>query len=172
MRDPEHDQREGMTDNGYHDDEIPNDETIRVVSINSQREEIRQLEIKFKAAQEAAAKVTTLLVSGEDLRDQFKLQICELQAENERMRTGLTKINDIRNSIIGFQTVNWSEHIYPLVAALNEAGFEGLGYPKSRENFGTMIERTTFAEELIHGLIEELRTRADELEAKIKGKKS
>jgi hypothetical protein len=58
----------------------------------------------------------------------------------------LTKINDIRNSIIGCQTVNWSEHIYPLVAALEEAGFEGAGYPASRANVGTMLERTLAAE--------------------------
>lgn len=58
----------------------------------------------------------------------------------------LIKINDIRNSIIGCQTVNWSEHIYPLVAALEEAGFEGAGYPASRANVGTMLERTLAAE--------------------------
>lgn len=46
----------------------------------------------------------------------------------------LIKINDIRNSIIGCQTVNWSEHIYPLVAALEKAGIEGAGYTAPRTN--------------------------------------
>ena len=39
-------------------------------------------------------------------------------------QAALTKINAIRNSIVEHQTVNWSAHIYPLVAALNEAGYE------------------------------------------------
>lgn len=64
----------------------------------------------------------------------------------------LVKINDIRNSIIGCQTVNWSEHIYPLVAALEEAGIEGAGYPASRTNVGTMLERTLAAENEVIGL--------------------
>lgn len=64
----------------------------------------------------------------------------------EAMIEALTKINGIRNSIIGLQTMNWSEHIYPLVAALNAAGFEGMSYPEARENFGTMLERTNAAE--------------------------
>lgn len=62
------------------------------------------------------------------------------------LETVIAKVNDIRNSIIGCQTVNWSEHIYPLVAALEEAGVEGAGYPSSRANVGTMLERTLAAE--------------------------
>ncbi len=61
----------------------------------------------------------------------------------------LVKINDIRNSIIGFQTMNWSEHIYPLVAALEEAGIKGAGYPAARTNVGTMLDRTLAAENAI-----------------------
>lgn len=64
----------------------------------------------------------------------------------DEMRQALNKINDIRNSIIGFQTMNWSEHIYPLVAALEEAGITGAGYPASRANVGTMLDRTLAAE--------------------------
>lgn len=67
----------------------------------------------------------------------------------EAMREALTKINAIRNSIIGLQTMNWSEHIYPLVAALEAAGFEGMDYPEARENFGTMLERTSAAEDAL-----------------------
>jgi hypothetical protein len=71
---------------------------------------------------------------------------------SDRLMGALTKINDIRNSIIGCQTVNWSEHIYPLVAALEEAGIEGAGYPASRANVGTMLERTLAAENEVIGL--------------------
>jgi hypothetical protein len=50
-----------------------------------------------------------------------------IQAERDRaekLSIALAKINAIRNSIIGCQSINWSEHIYPLVAALNEAGIQ------------------------------------------------
>jgi len=70
----------------------------------------------------------------------------ERPADVTMLETALTKINAIRNSIIGCQTINWSEHIYPLVAALEEAGIEGAGYPASRANVGTMLERTLSAE--------------------------
>ena len=51
------------------------------------------------------------------------------------------KVNDIRSSIIGYQGINWSVHIYPLVAALNEAGFEGEEYEKARARAKTQVER-------------------------------
>ncbi|MVB04203.1 hypothetical protein GN325_20780 [Agrobacterium vitis] len=59
----------------------------------------------------------------------------------------ISKINDIRNCIIGTQSLNWSEHVYPLVAALNKAGFTGMEYPEARKYFGTMLERTVTAED-------------------------
>lgn len=59
----------------------------------------------------------------------------------KQVRAALDVINGIRNSIIGTQSVNWSEHIYPLVAALDGAGFPGASYPEARENVGTLIER-------------------------------
>jgi len=64
-----------------------------------------------------------------------------LLAEIERLEGALKKINGIRDSIIGGQCFNWSEHAYPLVAALNEAGLEGLEYPEAKENLGTSMER-------------------------------
>jgi hypothetical protein len=68
------------------------------------------------------------------------------------LMVALNKINDIRNSIIGCQKMNWSEHIYPLVAALNEAGIEGQSYPEARAYVGTMLERTLAAENEVIGL--------------------
>lgn len=52
--------------------------------------------------------------------------------EIERLRTALTKINDIRNNVIGAQSMGWSSTIYPLVAALEEAGIKGEGYDQAR----------------------------------------
>lgn len=72
-----------------------------------------------------------------DLRVAALLIVIE---DNNRLKTALAKIDAIRNSIIGAQTVNWSEHIYPLVAALSEAGYAGQPYETARENVKTLIE--------------------------------
>lgn len=68
-------------------------------------------------------------------------QGCSDDAEAARLREALSKINAIRNSVVGTQTVNWSAHIYPLVAALNEAGFDGQGYGDARAEAKTLIEQ-------------------------------
>lgn len=68
-------------------------------------------------------------------------RVCNAAAECERLRGELAKISAIRDSIVGSQTVNWSEHVYPLVAALKAAGFEGLEYAEARENVGTLVEQ-------------------------------
>lgn len=64
----------------------------------------------------------------------------------EALEATLTKISAIRDSIVGMQGFNFSEHAYPLVAALNEAGFPGAGYEISRKNLGTLIEQIEMAE--------------------------
>jgi hypothetical protein len=64
-----------------------------------------------------------------------------LLAERTALREALRKISAIRDSIIGAQAVNWSEHIYPLVAALQKGGFEGLEYAEARKNVGTLLDR-------------------------------
>ncbi|MBR7929443.1 hypothetical protein [Burkholderia ambifaria] len=96
------------------------------------------------------------------------------------LRNALTSINGIRNSIIGLHTLNWSEHVYPLVAALDAAGFEGMEYPEARAFYGTMLDRCNAAEKdadryrrlrrgqhwsVINGVGDTLR--ADELDAAI-----
>lgn len=59
----------------------------------------------------------------------------------ERVTKALSAINDIRNSIIGAQQLNWSEHVYPMVAALDEAGMKGLPWAEARANMGTLLQR-------------------------------
>lgn len=63
------------------------------------------------------------------------------EAERDKLRAALTKINAIRDSIVGAQGFNFSEHAYPLVAALEEAGYEGAGYGIASANLGTLIEQ-------------------------------
>ena len=69
-----------------------------------------------------------------------------------KQSAALERINDIRNSIIGCQTVNFSEHVYPLVAALGSAGYAGLEYAEARENVGTLIDRTNAAEAALEAI--------------------
>lgn len=82
-------------------------------------------------------------------------------AASDAALAALAKINDIRNSIVGTQQINWSEHIYPLVAALNEAGLKGLPYPEARANMGTVIEQRDTALAECERLLELLRTERD-----------
>ncbi|WP_375782860.1 hypothetical protein ACE10Z_23385 [Bradyrhizobium sp. Pha-3] len=65
------------------------------------------------------------------------------------LQSALEKINQIRNSIIGTQTLNWSEHVYPLVAALADVGIEGMSYPEGRKYYGTLVERAVKAEDAL-----------------------
>lgn len=46
----------------------------------------------------------------------------------------------VTGQTFGAQNINWSEHIYPLVALLNRAGYEGLPYPEARANLGTLLD--------------------------------
>lgn len=71
----------------------------------------------------------------------------QMAQEVHELRETLGAINVIRNSIIGLQTLNWSEHVYPLVAALDAAGIEGMDYPEAREFFGAMLDRCNAAED-------------------------
>lgn len=66
-------------------------------------------------------------------------RIAELEAFGRR-------VSAIRDSIVGSQQFNWSEHAYPLVAALDAAGFNGAGYKIASANFGTLLDRLEKAE--------------------------
>ena len=60
-------------------------------------------------------------------------------AKDKRIKVledALTKIDAIRNDIIGRQKIGWSSHVYPLVAALDEAGYPGMEYEIARAALG------------------------------------
>lgn len=79
-----------------------------------------------------------------------------LADEIERMQTALTKINDIRNNVVGSQNMGWSSTIYPLVAALEEAGIEGAGYEQAKDQivtWNTEIERMQAVINSVHGWV-------------------
>jgi len=82
-----------------------------------------------------------------------------MSEEMERLRAALAKINAIRNSIVGCQKVNWSEHVYPLVAALEAAGFVGQPYAEARSDAGTLLARAVSAE----AGVDELRVEVERL---------
>lgn len=73
--------------------------------------------------------------------DELRAYLEAAEAKLAEAMTALQKISDIRDSLIGGQQFNWSEHAYPLVAVLAEAGFKGKGYEVSRANLGTLIEQ-------------------------------
>lgn len=95
---------------------------------------------------ERRASVSAYLVANNALKSEAAASIEALAAERDALRAAMEKIDAIRNSIIGFQNIGWSEHIYPLVAALQEAGFEGVGYEKARESVRTLMAAEARAE--------------------------
>jgi hypothetical protein len=68
-------------------------------------------------------------------------QITELTGHTTKLEMALTKISAIRDSIVGYQNVGFSEHIYPLVAALEEAGFRGIGYEAASKMAKDQIQK-------------------------------
>lgn len=125
---------------------------------------------KYKKAREALieyrGKHGRLLLDAKDI-EPILLDVIDA---GEKAEKALVAINEIRNSIIGFQTVNWSEHIYPLVAALDSAGIDGLPYEEARKNVSSLIERAEKAEqrvEELEGILAEATTISARIESKI-----
>lgn len=65
----------------------------------------------------------------------------------------LIGINEIRNSIVGAQNINWSEHIYPLVSLLDRAGYVGRPYPEAKAYIGSLIDRAAELEKILDAAI-------------------
>lgn len=78
-------------------------------------------------------------------REAYKL-LTEAADEIDRLRAALVKIDAIRNDIIGRQRIGWSSHVYPLVEALGEAGFEGMEYENAKAQAAKAQEPNTQAE--------------------------
>lgn len=72
---------------------------------------------------------------------QSSARLARLERENAQLKKFAMEVDEIRNSIIGTQTVNWSAHIYPLVAALQEIGYVGESYEEARAKASSQIDR-------------------------------
>lgn len=80
-----------------------------------------------------------------------RLAAAETRAERAeatvaKYKTALDAINVVRNSIVGLQRFGFSEHAYPLVAALDKAGIEGMPYDTARPHFEGLLGRALEAE--------------------------
>ena len=99
--------------------------------------------------------------------------LADVIATNRKHATGLQealqKINAIRNDIVGMQSVGFSRHIYPLVAALNEAGIEGAGYTEARAALVKEMADEKAERERVTGLEAALSTLLDAAERQAAG---
>ncbi len=71
-------------------------------------------------------------MSADDKRRELDAENQELTDEANRLRTLAAAVNEIRNDIVARQSIGFSRHVYPLVAALQAAGIEGEGYEVGR----------------------------------------
>jgi len=88
-------------------------------------------------------------------------EVSGLRERLARAETALQKIDAIRNTIIGHQSINWSRDIYPLVAALGEAGYPGEGYEVARAKSMAHVDVI----ERLEAEVGRLRTQRDSLVA-------
>lgn len=101
-----------------------------------------------------------------EVAERLAKELDKSQADRERLHMFGEKVNNIRNSIIGTQQLNWSEHVYPLVAALDEAGFAGLSFPEARAKMSTLIEQAASSKaevERLHNVQHDVRILVSEL---------
>lgn len=120
--------------------------------------ELDSLRAKLAAAEGNAAEWMAQLAES-------RIQLAAAEKERDGYRDALQKVSDIRDSIVGMQGFNFSEHAYPLVAVLNAAGFKGKGYEISRASLGTLIEQRDKAEADRDRLAAELQAAREETEA-------
>jgi len=67
--------------------------------------------------------------------------LAEREQRIAELEAALTKINALRNDIVGRQAIGFSRHVYPLVTILNEAGFAGMSYEEARAALATEGEK-------------------------------
>lgn len=88
----------------------------------------------------------------DDPHGPYKSAVARADAAEQRIAAlegAFTKIDAIRNSIIAHQSVNWSAHIYPLVEALHDAGFDGEGYEIAKAKAETLHQRIATLEAML-----------------------
>lgn len=108
--------------------------------------------VKARKSAEAIARLRTLLETPAyvdaplGVVDLFAADLRALLDALAELEVFGRKVSAIRDSIVGSQQFNWSEHAYPLVAALGEAGFNGAGHEIASKNFGTLLDRLEKAE--------------------------
>ncbi len=83
------------------------------------------------------------------------VMVLNLVAEVRQLRARVAALEDVSEPPKG---VNWSEHVYPLVAALKEAGYEGEAYNVARERAETL-----------HARVEQLKTQRDAARGRLNG---
>lgn len=94
--------------------------------------------------------------SGAWLQQRIDAETAPLRARIAELVWALQRVNEIRNSIIAVQGFNWSEHAYPLVSALDGAGFVGAPYPETRKNIGTIVEQNDALRAQVDALTKQL----------------
>ena len=134
----------------------------------------QQVEESTAAGMEIMVRVVPTVADTAIVSDRFgwtevKRAVEALVDEAVRRHAALLKIDAIRNSIIGTQQINWSAHIYPLVAALGEAGYEGEGYEVAREKAETLLQQRDAAEHRLQALEAAIVDVAEELEYSASG---
>jgi hypothetical protein len=96
-----------------------------------------QIQHWLREHEEMIAQLRSKVVEHQKIHDIDLQELMRLRELEEAMKN----IDDIRNSIIGYQSFNWSAHAYPLVAALEKAGFKGLGYEEANRMAKTQLDR-------------------------------
>lgn len=95
-----------------------------------------------------------LAMTEEKLHDKADIanELAYRDIEIDRLKAAMSTINDIRNSIVGHQNVSFSEHVYPLIFALDNAGFKGKSYAEAREDALTLHNQIAeFKTEIANG---------------------
>lgn len=129
---------------------------LRIEDPPKMAERLRALATALPGLLEASRELDALSAKVELLKQGWDAEIAARVDDDKRLtesrsrlaalEAALKEIDDIRNSIVGTQTVNWSAHIYPLVAALERAGIHGQGFEQARTEAKTLIDRTIDAE--------------------------
>lgn len=94
-----------------------------------------QVERLTKERYEALAGETSANEAVSELLDAVE----RLTRERDEARKALSEIREVMDCVVGTQSVNWSAHVYPIIASLSRAGYDGAGYEEARDMARTLI---------------------------------